>query len=181
MIIVDGHNLAFADDDCRRLLLGGDPNGARKRLVDLVDAYVRTAGEDALVIFDGTGGSDAAGHPTPRVRYSFSGAERTADVEIMRIIRGSTGRRDLTLVTSDRTLTANARTLRAQTIGVGAFLKETARRQKAQQANKQAEPAAKRLGPSPREVEYWLKVFTDDDVDRAEREDPPPPRKKRGN
>ncbi len=177
MLIVDGHNLAFADDQARNLLLGGRPDAAIQRIGQLVHAYAQATRQQALVVFDGAGGSQPA-PAVGRIRYLFSG-DKTADLEIMRVIRGSTGRREISLVTSDRSLASSARKSRARTIGVAAFLKEVGRLQRVKRTKTVTEPAGKLTGASPDEVEYWLKVFSDDQVPEAGKERAFARRKKR--
>jgi hypothetical protein len=84
------------------------------------------------------------------------------------------------LVTDDRALAAAARRLGAKTIGLKKFLIETHRLKHTKRDVVAPEPAGKYRGPSPAEVEYWLAVFSDDDVRRAEEEPPnDPARRKR--
>ncbi len=178
MLIIDGHNLAFADDAARDLLECGDPDGARRRILQLVKDYTTPTRQRASVVFDGAGGE------VPRstagwVRFCFSGPGRTADTEILRIISSSTGRREICLVTNDHSLATAARTLGAKTLGTSEFLKEAARVQRRKAEDAPPEPAGKHHGAPPDEVDYWLSVFSDDDVAAAEKEQYPE-RKKRG-
>ena len=193
MILVDGHNLAFADDDARAKLQSRDPEAAIRRVIELVDAYARSVRQRATVIFDGTGGirqahaalslpkggGEPAGAATTRVKYAFAGAEHTADSEVLRVLRGSTGRREITLVTSDRTLAVAARKSGARIIDCGTFLEAVAAALRKRRKAPAPEPVAKRLGPSPDEVAFWLTVFSDQDVADAEKENPPAPRKRK--
>lgn len=179
MLIIDGHNLAFADDDARRMLIAGKPGDARHRVLELVETFAKWTKQRATVVFDGTGGRYKPPQTGGRVRYRFSGAERSADTDIAQIISRSTGRRELCVVTNDRSLGAAARSLHARTMGCKEFLKETARIQRRKGENRAPEPRAKRFGAPPAEVEYWLKVFSDDDVDVAKEEDKPVRRKRK--
>lgn len=131
-----------------------------------------------MVVFDGSGGETPPGG-TGHVKYCFSGEERDADEEILRRIRHHRGRREMRLVTDDRSLAAAARRLGARTIGLKRFLIETQRLQSKEDKLIAPEPADKYRGPSPAEVEYWLTVFSDDDVRRAEEEPPHDPRRRR--
>ena len=168
MLIVDGHNLAFADDDARKLLTGGKPDDARRRVMQLVEAYAEATGQRATVVFDGTGGRHRSQRKGARVGYRFSGVKRDADLEILRLVGATTGRREICVVTGDRRLGIAVRNLHAKTMGVKEFLNETARRRK--RADRAPEPRAKRYGPPPGEVEYWLTVFSDDDVKDIKKE-----------
>lgn len=177
MLFVDGHNLAFADDDARQMLLDGRPDAARRRVIGLVSVYARLTKHQAQVVFDGTGGHSDPGKRTGRVHYRFSGAARAADTELLHLIRKSTGRRETILVTSDRHLALTAKKLGTRTIGSKEFLRETHRLERKRATTHPHEPAAKRAGPSPTDVEYWLSVFSDDDVDPHDLERKPGPKK----
>ena len=130
-----------------------------------------------MVVFDGSGGETPPGG-SGRVRYCFSGEEQDADAEILRRISRHQGGRDVRLVTDDRSLAAAARRLGARTISLKKFLLETQRLQHKEREMIAPEPAGKYRGPSPAEVEYWLAVFSDEDVRRAE-EGPPHGRARR--
>ena len=177
MLIIDGHNLAFADDEARRLLLGGKPEGAQIRIIDLVQLLVEAQDDDALIIFDGSGGGQPEGC-IGRIKYKFSGAGKSADAEILRVIRGSSGRRETTLVTSDRELASEARKLGVKVMGLAPFMREATRLAKKKAERPVSEPRAKRTGAPPGEVEYWLNFFSDKDVTDLEKEPSPDLRKK---
>jgi len=163
MLIVDGHNLTFADDDARRMIERNDPGGARHRVLDLVEAYAEGTRQTALVIFDGTGGRPEPQKARGRVRVEFSGATQSADEAILRRVAHSTGRRELHIVTSDRRLGIAARTLHAKTIGCSEFLNEVARLWRRRRANRAPEPRAKRDGTPAGEINEWLKLFPEDE------------------
>jgi len=173
VLFVDGHNLAFADAAARRMLLDGRPDAARIRVTEIVSVYSHSTRHKAEIVFDGTGGHSDPGKKTGRVRYRFSGAARAADAELLRLIEKSTGRREIILVTSDRHLALTAKKLGVRTIGSKEFLNETRRLEDERKATHPHEPAAKRAGPSPADVEYWLGVFSDDDVDTNKQERDP--------
>lgn len=178
MLFVDGHNLTFGHDAAREKLLGGDPEGSREHVLECVRVYAASTRDQAMVVFDGTGGETAPGK-RGRVRYCFSGAGRNADAEILRRIRAHTGRRETRIVTDDRSLAAAARRLGAKAIGLKKFLQEIQRLLRRGRETVAPEPAAKYRGPSPAEVEYWLTVFSDEDVVAAEKEPPRAPRRRK--
>ncbi len=180
MLIVDGHNVAFADPEAHAMLDRADPAGAGARVLLLAELYASATKQQATVVFDGTGGGEVqAEADAGGVRCRFSGAGRSADVEILRIARGSTGRREICLVTNDRSLSVAARRLGVRIMGVAAFLRETAALARKKKAPHVFEPAAKHFGPSPAEVAYWLTVFSDDDVAAIEKEQCPERRKRK--
>jgi predicted RNA-binding protein with PIN domain len=86
MIFIDGHNLAFADDEAKLLLTGGDPDGARLRVLELVVAFAATTRKRITIVFDGTGGGRGEQPDHGQIRYRFSGADRTADAAILELL-----------------------------------------------------------------------------------------------
>ena len=172
MLLVDGHNLTFADDDAREMLLEGDADGSRRRVLHLVDTYARRVKHKATVVFDGTGGPAAPASPTPRVSFCFSGTAHSADAEILRRLRESTGRREIRVITSDRAMAAAAKKLGAVIVSLKQFLSDAADRPRRTKSPAAPEPAAKWTGPPPGEVEYWLRIFSDKDAAGPEKEQP---------
>jgi predicted RNA-binding protein with PIN domain len=180
MLIVDGHNVAFADDEARRCLDAKRPGAARLRVMELVSIYAESTDERALVVFDGAGGPHRPQHNCARVRYCFSGEHRSADAEILERLRRFSGRRETCVVTTDRSLGAAVRALHAKTMDAADFLSEVARRGRRRQETPPApEPLAKRIGAPAGEVDYWLTVFSEEDVEVAEREAEDTDRRKR--
>lgn len=179
MLLIDGHNLTFADDRAKRLLQGGDPEGSRLRVLDLVDVYARVVNKRALVVFDGAGGPFRQQPKTARVKYFFAGMNRSADDEIIERIDASTGQRELVVVSNDRQLAAAARRRGAGICRVEDMLKEVARALRKKAKDNAAEPAGKRFGAPPSEVEYWLKEFSDDGTGDESEEDGPAGKKRR--
>ena len=171
MLFVDGHNLTFGHDSARRKLLAGDPEGSRRQVLECVRVYASSTKDKAMVVFDGSGGEASPGG-AGRVHYCFAGEEQEADAEILRRIRHHSGGGDVRLVTDDRGLAAAARRFGAKTISLKRFLVETQRLRHKEAKPVAPEPAGKYRGPSPAEVEYWLAVFSDEDVRRAEEEPP---------
>lgn len=178
MLIVDGHNVAFADARAREALTSGRPDKARGRVLDLVEAAARAARQQATVVFDGAPPRQAP-EPRGRVTCVFAGPDRSADLEVLGLVQASTGRSRLCVVSSDRSLLAGARRLGAATLGSAEFLKQVARTRAAAADQPPPEPAGKRFGPSPAEVERLLKVFTEDDVARIEEEESDDPQRTR--
>ena len=171
MLIIDGHNLAFADEEARLALTGGKPNEARVRVLGLVEIYASATREKALVVFDGTGGRPRPESKRGRVRYCHSGANRTADAEILDRLSHSTGQRETCVVTGDRTLSAAAQRQGAKAMGVKEFLHEVERLARRRPKKPKPEPAGKRTGPPQSEVDYWLKEFTEAEAAEIEEEE----------
>jgi len=164
MLIIDGHNLTFADPQARELLVGGNPAASRERILRTVGALAAETGEKVTVVFDGTGGGPSERQTGRRhVRVAYAGADRTADFEILRMLRQSTGRRDVSVVTDDRSLGRAVRQLGAKVQRLEEFFKRVAQARRSREAAPPREPSAKRTGAPRDEVEYWLKFFRDED------------------
>ncbi len=171
MVIVDGHNLTFADDRAADLLEAGDPERSRNRVLEIVTRYAVSTGQRAHVVFDGTGGAYIPQAPRERVRFTFAGEYRTADQAIVRMVRDTTGRRDLTVVSNDRELRADAKRMGANTLRVDELLEHVARvRQAERERDNAPEPRAKKTGAAGAEVEYWLSEFPEETVEQIEKE-----------
>ncbi|MFO7899529.1 MAG: NYN domain-containing protein [Planctomycetota bacterium] len=170
MLLIDGHNLTFADDRARGLLESGDPERSRHRVLQLVTRYAVLTDQRANVVFDGTGGPYTPQAPRSRVRYSFSGTRRSADRVIQDLVRQSSGPRDLCVVTNDRKLLAAVRRLGAGVVRADEMLAELARARARMKKKDAPEPRAKRAGPPPGEVEYWLREFPEKTVAEIEKE-----------
>lgn len=171
MFLIDGHNLTFADEEAHQLLKAGKPNESRVRVLELVETVVGGEGERAMVVFDGTGGGTP---PSPRgqVSYRFSGQKREADDEIKRLLRNSSGCREVCVVTGDREVLATAKALGAKTITALDFLAEADRVQRRRSKRPPApEPRAKRTGPTQSEVNELLTVFREEDAAAIEKEE----------
>ncbi len=172
MFLIDGHNLTFADPEAHQLLEAGRPNESRGRVMELVAAVVGSGAERATVVFDGTGGGTRPPTPHGQVSYCFSGARRKADHEIARLLRDSSGRREVCVVTNDHEVMAVARKLGAKTMTAWDFLAEADRiaRRKAKKPPA-PEPQAKRTGPAASEVKELLAVFREEDAAAIEEEE----------
>ncbi len=171
MVIVDGHNLTFADDRASDLLEAGDPERSRNRVLEIVTRYAVSTGQRAHVVFDGTGGGYTPQAPRERVRFTFAGEYRSADQAIVRMVRDTTGRRDLTVVSNDREVLAAAKRMGANTLRVDDLLEHVARVQsQKRKRDKAPEPRAKQTGATPAEVEYWLGEFPEGTVEEIEKE-----------
>ncbi|MCP4796796.1 MAG: NYN domain-containing protein, partial [Phycisphaeraceae bacterium] len=75
----------------------------------------RFRGEEAVLVCDGVPKPHQVDE-TGRVHVRFAGAGVTADDLILRLVRGSSAPRRLTVVTSDREIAVNARRRRAGVI-----------------------------------------------------------------
>ncbi len=104
-----------------------DKPGSRQRLLEELAAYVRASKARLTVVFDGAPDNrvrDGATFKGVKVYYPARGSD--ADSVIERLVRMSTDARGLTVVTSDRQLAAECKSLGAKIIRSGDFRKQMA-------------------------------------------------------
>jgi len=168
-LIVDGYNVIFAmvrhplrydSGECERLRTG---------LLERLERYRTLTGEEITVVFDGgPGGAHLA-----RLQHFggltviFSDPESDADAEIKRLVRESTGARELRVVTDDRRIAAGVRRFGAKISSTDDLLRKMGRAEKRQGVEaEQAEPSYR---PADYEVDDWVAAFGE--VDEQELDD----------
>ncbi len=172
MFLIDGHNLTFADPKAHELLRAGRPNESRCRVIEIVEAVVFSSSEEARIVFDGTGGGTQPPTPRGQVSYCFSGARRKADQVIERMLKDSSGRREICVVSNDHEVLDVAKKLGAKTRTAREFLAEADRAERRIAKKPPApEPRAKRTGPAQSEVNELLAVFREEDAEAIENEE----------
>ena len=159
MLLIDGNNLWYAAMACGEPLAGI----SRHALVAMLDRFARQAGEPVVVVLDG--------HPRTRpggwaddlaaIERIFAGS-RSADDVIGRLAAESSHPRQLTVVTSDRSLARQVRKRRARVVDSGRFaaqLEKWLNRPAKPMTGR--EPASKQsgLGGSANLIEEWLHFF----------------------
>lgn len=158
--LVDGHNLLGQIPGLRL----NNP-AHRQKLVGMLARFARARRCKMVVLFDG---EPSPGWKTETVlgsvRILHSGAGRSADEILLERIRRARSPRDLTLITSDRSLGDRARHLGARRIRVGEF-----RSMMDRALEKAGESAEKPERPDPEEVDYFLGVFGEDPPDPESR------------
>jgi predicted RNA-binding protein with PIN domain len=147
VILIDGHNLLGRSPG---LSLSDEAQG-REALLRRLGAAKGSGREEVAVVFDGNRPGAAQEDRFGGLRIVYSPAGRTADEEILRRL-GKGNPRDATVVTSDRSLAAQARAMGARAESCEAFLTRIGPR------SRPDEPESKPQ-PSPAEVETWLALF----------------------
>jgi predicted RNA-binding protein with PIN domain len=147
--LVDGHNLI------PKVGLRLDSIDDELELVEILREFARLHRRQVEVYFDGAPADQAGTRGTGAVKAHFVRAGTTADAAIDRRLK-KMGRaaRNWTVVSSDRQVQANARSVHAEVLSSEAFaslLQQTPRGQT-------SKPAADRR-VSPAEVDEWLKLF----------------------
>jgi predicted RNA-binding protein with PIN domain len=119
----------------------------------------RFRGEEAVLVCDGVSKPHQVDE-TGRVHVRFAGPGVTADDLILRLVRGSSAPRRLTVVTSDREIVVNARRRRATVISSEAFLEFLASdRQRPASGGGTPTSTPASQAADRRQVEHWLRVF----------------------
>ena len=123
-------------------------------------AKSRFRGEEAVLVCDGVNKPHQVDE-TGLVHVRFAGAGVTADELILRLVRGSSAPRRLTVVTSDREIVVNARRRRAAVISSEAFLETLASDRQGRSSGGNAPPSSTSSSHSAdrRQVEHWLRLF----------------------
>ncbi|NLG99033.1 MAG: NYN domain-containing protein [Chloroflexi bacterium] len=176
-LIIDGHNLI---PKIPGLTL--DKIDDEERLIDLLQLYAGLRGKEIDVFFDGAPPGQSGVRAYGRIRAHFVAAGLTADEAIRRYLV-SLGRRarNMTVVTSDRMVQANARRLQAGVMPAEDFARElSAARAEESRRSELAktqrapgrQPAGERSRPpamSPKELQGWLDLFG---IDPAQANEP---------
>ena len=118
----------------------------------------RYAGNRVVLVCDGTPPREAPQGRWGHAEVVYAGSDRTADEVIASITAGSTAPRELTVVSSDREVSRQARRRRCRTLDSEAFLRQLiddAARQEKRPAS-QDRPSGKLSG---RQVKQWMAAF----------------------
>lgn len=188
-LIIDGHNLI---PKIPGLTL--DKIDDEERLIDLLQLYANLRGKEIEVFFDGAPPGQSGARSYGRIRAHFVAAGLTADEAIRRYLV-SLGRRarNMTVVTSDRMVQANARRLQAGVMPSENFARELSAAQaeearRSELAKTQRAPGRRPAGASsrqpamsPKELQNWLDLFGIDPSQASEPIEPEsrPRRKKK--
>jgi predicted RNA-binding protein with PIN domain len=151
-VLIDGNNLLFAARD-------NDPERppSRSMLCLRLGQWARRTGETVVVIFDGPAPPEPLARQIsdPDVGVRYSGAGVSADDVLMRAIAADSAARLLLVVSSDREVAQAARRRKAKAMRSDAFWSKVAR-DLARRRRRRLEPAEKRSGVQPRDVDRWL-------------------------
>jgi predicted RNA-binding protein with PIN domain len=151
-ILVDGNNVMGQTPGWHR-----DKPGSRQRLLGELAAYVAASKARVTVVFDGapeTSVPDGSTFRGVKVYYPARGSD--ADSVIERLVRMSADARGVTVVTSDRQLAAECRSLGARVVRSGDF-----RKQMAEVGARAAEPGDPGADDAPAsgDLGEWLDFF----------------------
>ncbi len=125
-LLIDGYNLLFRVKEKSSTL-----RAARQELIDDLSALLSSRTFESSVIFDSDDSlaeifPTRSEHPPIEVIYSPHG--KTADCYILELVEIAKRPAEITVVSSDRALTAQAKSMGAQIMTVEAFLKMVERK-----------------------------------------------------
>jgi predicted RNA-binding protein with PIN domain len=168
MYIIDGHNLI---PKVPGLSLGDIDD--EQALIELLQTYSRVRRRQLVVYFDDAPPGQAGERVVGTVRAHFVPSRMEADQAIRRrLAAAGRGAKNLTVVSSDRGVQAEARAAGAKVVPSEVFAGELlAAEEAARKAPGLAALAGDRV--SPEEVKRWLKLFEDAPGQPARPDDPP--------
>ena len=147
--IIDGNNVMGQTPGWHR-----DRSGARRRLVEDLAEFARIKKARVTAVFDGEPDQDtpdSSAYRGVKVLYAERGSD--ADSRIERLVESSRDRRGITVVTSDRALSAKVRGRGASVVRSGEFRR---RMQEAREARPVIEDGEE---PDVRDLNAWLRYF----------------------
>jgi len=173
-LVVDGYNVIFAIRREPIRYESGECERLRTELLGRLEHYRTVSDEEITVVFDGgPGGAHLA-----RLQHHggltviFSDPDSDADAEIKQLVRESSGSRDLTVVTDDRSIATYVRRFKTRVWSTDDLLRRVRRvEERGGSEEEDAEPAYKYSGPPDTDVNAWVDVFGDLDEDDVEEED----------
>ena len=169
-LIVDGYNVIFKIPELGYSTEKYDIEILRNRFLALLEQYKEKRKHKLIVVFDGKGHGNSSEARAVGIDVVFSRQDLDADEEIKRMVSNSETPRHITVITADRDIEQYVKKYGCKVVEPLAFYrdmkKNVARLQASEEEgrlfNKEEgdEPASKYLGPTKKEAEYWLKVFS---------------------
>jgi hypothetical protein len=154
-ILIDGYNLLRAVQNLSEQTAGI----ADAQICHIISRYLGITKNKGAIIFDGIGPRDkSVFNNVANLEVVFSGRNKEADDVIEKLVLINSAPRSMTVVSSDRRVKAAANRRKATAINSIDFWLEMLKIID-KKAKKKSEPAAKYLGISEAETEYWLRLF----------------------
>jgi predicted RNA-binding protein with PIN domain len=164
MYLIDGNNVMG-----QRVGWHRDKPAARRHLLEELARLARARKTRLAVVFDGRPDDqfpDGTSYRSVRIHYAGPGSD--ADTRIVEMVEATTNKRNLTVVTSDRGLTARVRVCGVRVVKSGVF----------RQFMEEAQASGELTTPptlADHELENWLRYFgvppEEDGEDPDEEED----------
>ena len=154
-VVVDGYNLLHATREYEEAADWG-----RQQLCRLLIEWARRKREEVVVVFDGAAPRGALAEQLhgKGIGVIYSGAGRSADALIAQMIEASSAPRRLVVVSSDRQVRRAARRRQCRLVASPVFFVGVVKALSGRRAQA-AEPAEKRDGTAPQDVDRWLRQF----------------------
>ena len=153
-IIIDGYNLLHSIQKSSEEF----ESISDIQLCQLIDRFLKLAGERGEIVFDGIGPPDKTGFDNmSNLEVFFVGSATDADTVIEDKIKANTAPKRLTIVSNDRRLRDAARARKVKSVKSEEFWRNVRKQLKRRRTIK--EPLAKRHGLSESETKQWLKFF----------------------
>jgi len=124
-ILIDGWNVAWKIDDIRESIPEDLPK-ARTKLNSRVKSFFSGKKSQFKIIYDGKSGMRSEENYVRGIDIQFSKDPEKADHLIIKFLRSQHSARQWTVITSDRTLSAHARSLGASVISSETFIEKLA-------------------------------------------------------
>ena len=169
-IIVDGYNVIFKIPELGNSTGKCDIEILRSRFLALLEQYKEKRRHKLIVVFDGKGHGNSSEARAAGIDVVFSREDLDADEEIKRIVSDSETPRHITVITADRDIEQYVKKYGCKVVAPMVFYRDVKKNVARLQASEEEgrlftkeegdEPASKYLGPTKKEAEYWLKVFS---------------------
>ncbi|HZI19187.1 MAG TPA: NYN domain-containing protein [Pyrinomonadaceae bacterium] len=153
--LVDGNNVMG-----QRIGWHRDKAGARRRLLEELARFARSARVSVAVVFDGAPDEhfpDGSSFMGVRVHYAARGSD--ADSRIKQMVEASRERRTLKVITSDRALADYVRLCGAEVIRAGEFRRRLDEADAGGAGGRGGSTATGHEGVRPAELEEWMHYF----------------------
>ena len=165
-IIIDGYNLIKSHEVSFPKLISLESQ--RDHLLKVLNSSPALHSKNVIVVFDGSQlGITSGGFKHQQIRVIFSGKNKLADDVIQEMIRRDLHPEQLSIVTSDRTIQFTAKDHGAETIESPAFWKKIHNQHSAKK-NKQSILSEKDKNLSDKEVQEWMQIFKNRNVEDDE-------------
>lgn len=143
--VIDGYNLLFAfavkDDEIEI---------SRKEMISFLFKQLQTSKDEFTFIFDSSPNNAWEFEYRAPFKIIFAPPQLSADQYILEIVQGNRYPHDLTVITSDKMLAHECRSLGASTQSCSAFLKFSLKKNKIEEEKPKA---------TKKERDRWLKIF----------------------
>ncbi len=171
-IIIDGYNVIFKVSELGNVTEKCDIEILRNRFLAILEQYKEKRKHKLIVVFDGKGTGCSSETRPKGIDVVFSRESLDADEEIKRMVSSSKTPRQITVITSDRDIEQYVKKHGCRVVDPLSFYRDIKDKVARLQATEKEgrpftkeeddEPVCKYLGPSKKEAEYWLKVFSRD-------------------